>query len=146
MRFGEDSEGGWRPSSKEHKMKRTGKCLHCGWCCERTLFYDYPEEYSAKKAKILAVNKCNTDKRFIKRVSSWIEEHEQIYNRRRVVKIEVGCEYLKWQYNRNKGRRSFCSRYNDKDVGCNFDVRISYPQRVEDLRPDGDCGFKFEKD
>lgn len=123
---------------------RTGECNDCGWCCERTIYFDYPEEFSETKAKILAFKESNTDKRFIKNIVSWIEETETCYDRRRVVKVEIGCKYLDWTY--ESGRRvSFCTVYNDPSKGCNFERRKSFPESVNDLPTNGLCGYHFLK-
>jgi hypothetical protein len=128
------------------KFERYGMCINCGWCCERNEYYYYPEDYSAKKAKILAYNECNTSKEFIKRISTWVEQYddpsrEPAY---RVVKIEIGCDFLEWRYD-GTGRKSFCTVYNDSTVGCNYERRKSFPESPLDLGGTGTCGYKFKK-
>jgi len=124
--------------------KRNGDCVRCGWCCERTLYYDYEVEVGNNEAIILSLKKCNTNDSFIKKVNTWIEAHEMVYEDRRVVKIEVGCEFFKWKYNDGM-RKGFCTVYKDKEKGCQYDKRKSFPESVNDLSVENTCGYTFEK-
>jgi len=133
------------------EYERYGRCTDCGWCCDRIEYYYYPESYSSKKARILAYNESKCDKRFVQKVSSWIEEVDERdvgYNGSnhlfaRVVKIEIGCKFLEWKYKWGQ-RESYCKVYDDPTQGCNFDRRKSYPENPEETPPNGECGYKFK--
>lgn len=133
------------------KLERIGECNDCGWCCDRNEYYYYPEDYSSKKARILAYNESKTDKRFVKNVSSWIEEIDENdvgYDAKplfaRVVKIEIKCKHLEWRYKWGQ-RKSRCVVYGDPKHGCNFDRRKAFPESPEDIPTNGLCGYKFKR-